>query len=696
MVTMVVVDQVLAGLGVYLDERRFGTMAAMMVVSRHHGDLKDMKAWWDQVYEARDDPVMDPIARLDVDGIQAWLGEMGFLGLRIAGWRSVFHDLDDWIWDFDEFLEQYTNPVKIFTAVDLLYSLLIGADKLDAALQGSRPPVPGKLKPGMVDAYKAAMFKGPAQGINALRNRAARQVADNLDQALTSGKRLFTLTAPTGIGKTLMAMDAGFRVAQDTDAPVIYCLPFTSIIDQTFVVATRVLKSAGLDPEKQDLLLRHHYLTPMTYQARDSEVLDPDKQEILVEAWESRVVITTFVQLFDTLFSGRNRAMKKLLKIPGAMVILDEVQGIPRGFWDLVRAVIKEWSATYGTRFLLMTATQPGILRRKDPEVHELLPDFQEYFNALSRVDLHLHMDSTIQIADLAEQVMRDVNAGHRRVMAIVNTVTDSLELHNEIKGLLGEQKIPLYYLSSNIIPIEREARIEDLKAANEWVLITTQVVEAGVDLSARVVHRDFAPVDSIVQAAGRCNRNNEYGRGQVHVWRVKRETARKESSQMVYDSTLLDAARHAIAGHGNPIRDTDFAIIVDQYFKDLDKRGAERETLGLLKQMRFEDAGKTARLIENVQANQYFVIMDTDDKAQALWDEYQDILEEPDFRTRRQRFLAIKGEFFKRVIAVREHQRIDGIQPLYQAAAMGSGSYDPETGYVRQTHGGSGGGFII
>lgn len=693
--TMVVTDQVLSKMHFTDDKRRLWDVVAAVVVARHHGNLPNIKDFLYTYSVELKKPQYNIKARLDLPNIEKWLIDslnrhlgLYLQSLNFSNYQSEWeNNIDDLLWDWDDII-QSPDAKDLYAHVSLLYSLLIGADKMDAALK-TEPPIPAKLKPEMVSLYKSRHFGNSQEGINRLRNQAAIKVVQRFNDAVSNGKRLFTLTAPTGIGKTLMAMDIGMEYANRCDVPLIYCLPFTSIIDQTFDVATAVLENAGLPANNQALLLKHHYLAPVRYTGY-TEDLDPDQQEILVEAWNSRIVITTFVQLFDTLFSGRNRAMKKLMQIPGTMVILDEVQGIPRRFWQLVRGTIRAFAREYGTRFLLMTATQPRILGRDEPDTVELLEDYPTYFQRLSRVDLHVHLQDTVTIAELAEQIQNDVSDGKKRVIAIVNTIKDSIELYHTVKGGLNELSVPIIYLSSNLIPLDRLDRIKELHEKDKWVLITTQVVEAGVDISAQVVHRDLAPMDSIVQAAGRCNRNDEIGKGQVHVWRVQREDSTKESSRWVYDTILLESSLDVLTKEAPIFSDHRFPELVEKYFEFIDKRGSEagqdgRNALDILRRLEFQELGKRANLIPHTITNQYFVIRSNDTHARDLWDIYQDIQKEPDFKSRHQRFMEIKGDFFQRVISVREQGSIiKDIQLLEQETQYGAGGYDPITGYVR------------
>jgi len=694
-VTLAVSHAILTEMGLSEDDMNFWSIASAMAVSRHHGNLANLKAFLNgYIFEFRKDFSPESITmRIPLDGVWKWLEEKFRefklpdvkLSNNILTTEDALNKIDDWLWDYFKKFQTLEHSLAFLQ----LYSLLIGADKLDAAFAGKPPKIAKPIPQNVVDDYRRKEFGTPEKEINKLRDEIAQKVQKQIDE--NSDKKLFTLTAPTGSGKTLTALDVAFKLASKDNAPIIYCLPFTSIIDQNFETIQKLLTKNNIKLT-EDILLKHHHLAPVEYKTTDEEEFDTDKQELLVESWRSRLIVTTFVQLFETLFSGRNRALKKLLQIPGAVVLLDEVQAIPRGLWELTREVAKTFANEYKTRFILMTATQPGIFTGAD--ALELLPD-STYFEKLSRTELHLHIDDCITIDKLAKKIAEEYKKSKLSIIAVVNTINDSIDLYKKVKKLLPSSK-RLFYLSSNIIPLERKERIKEMKnAKGEWILISTQVIEAGVDISADILHRDFAPLDSIIQAAGRCNREGKKDKGKVHLWKIKRENAKQCSAYMVYDGVLLDAAKDVLKDAQSVIQEPEFVKRVINYFSLLKNRGADNSSLELLKNFEYDCLAKKAKLFkDDYNTNQYFVIMKSDSDAQSLWDRYLEIQELKDFKERRKKFAEIKADFLARVISVRESvckkRTKNEIMPIYPEME-GPGSYNEETGYMKGESGGCG-----
>ena len=682
-------------MGLSKNDVNFWALTSAAIVSRHHGNLEDLVGFLTgYLQKLKEDFLLRTLtSRLPLNEMWEWLDNTTHkfalsdvnLSSELILSQSDIEDLQDWVvFDLSEqfSLERSLGFLEMF-------SLLIGADKLDAAFAGKPPKIAKPIPQNVVDDYRRKEFGTPEKEINKLRDEIAQKVQKQIDE--NSDKKLFTLTAPTGSGKTLTALDVAFKLASKDNAPIIYCLPFTSIIDQNFETIQELLTKNNIKLT-EDILLKHHHLAPVEYKTTDEEEFDTDKQELLVESWRSRLIVTTFVQLFETLFSGRNRALKKLLQIPGAVVLLDEVQAIPRGLWELTREVAKTFANEYKTRFILMTATQPGIFTGAD--ALELLPD-STYFEKLSRTELHLHIDDCITIDKLAKKIAEEYKKSKLSIIAVVNTINDSIDLYKKVKKLLPSSK-RLFYLSSNIIPLERKERIKEMKnAKGEWILISTQVIEAGVDISADILHRDFAPLDSIIQAAGRCNREGKKDKGKVHLWKIKRENAKQCSAYMVYDGVLLDAAKDVLKDAQSVIQEPEFVKRVINYFSLLKNRGADNSSLELLKNFEYDCLAKKAKLFkDDYNTNQYFVIMKSDSDAQSLWDRYLEIQELKDFKERRKKFAEIKADFLARVISVRESvckkRTKNEIMPIYPEME-GPGSYNEETGYVKGESGGCG-----
>lgn len=442
----------------------------------------------------------------------------------LSSWQEVFVSLYR---HWRKFERQESSFSPYFT-VALLFSALIESDKRHSARvrEVQRSEIPSHL----VCVYRQQKFPGGnSGGMDALREEIFHRVTERITRAPLS-QRFFTLTAPTGSGKTLAVINAAFVLRQRLQdaygfSPrIIYALPFTSIIDQTYEVLYELMEKtlSGFACAPSAYLLRHHYLAEVSYKdLGDEDARRFDEAMLLIESWQSEVVVTTFVQLLHALIGYRNRMLKKLCHLGRAIVIMDEVQNIPVEYWPLVAEVLKEAVEELDLRLILMTATRPEWF--EPGEALELAgepDDIGRYFKALDRVRLTVE-SKKYHVAEAAELFAKRYDST-QSYLVVLNTIRSSVDFYHCLKELLPKGT-PLYYLFTNIVPAERERRIEALRAAlqrgEKPVLVSTQVVEAGVDLDFDVAWWDIGPVDAVVQVAGRCNRNFKKAREMFTSW---------------------------------------------------------------------------------------------------------------------------------------------------------------------------------
>lgn len=517
--------------------------------------------------------------------------------------------------------------------------------------------------------------------LNDERERARRQAIRGVHEWLTdSTSRIATLTLPTGLGKTFTGLSAAFETRDilsddsETPRPIVYALPYTSIIEQT----REIFEDPdlwGADPQRSALTV-HHYLSETVvyhdeYATTDTADTDDEAAEFLGEAWRDGTILTTFVQLFESLAGPANRQGVKLPALESSIVILDEPQTLPKDWWNGIVRLLSIMTDEYDVRVIAMTATQPGLVRNiqtdsllQTGQAHDtsnctycqqgrtyetsLPPATKErYFEdaervrytidptALSRTygrdETHVGYESA---ADRILQATDDDGS----TLAICNTIGSSRELTNVlerrpnvahmgdvIKNLLEEHnvnatdstltiadivdkvlarvasrdeaKTHLLTLNSRYRPFDREILIklsDHLSTSNDrFILVSTQAIEAGVDLSFQTVFRDIAPLDSIVQAAGRCNRSYEWGPngGRVTVWMLADPDAETPEDPDVeppaYYVYEKGATENGIPGHLELIADvldevpdyTDVADVtlsqdaVASYFEALDDK---------------------------------------------------------------------------------------------------------------------------
>ncbi len=325
----------------------------------------------------------------------------------------------------------------------------------------------------------------------------------------------FSLTVPTGGGKTLSSMAFALEHALTHNKKrVIVAIPFTSIIEQTSKVfkygsdideEIKVLKSEGKFLFGEDQVVEHH------------SNLDPDnenyKNRLAKENWDAPIIVTTNVQLFESLFANKTSACRKLHNIVNSVIILDEAQMIPTEYLRPIISVLKGLVKYFGVTVLLMSATQPALTGKIGSgtsiidgldNVTEIIDDPDSLALGFKRVQIHLPKDFTKQQSyeDIAEELK-----AFDQVLCIVNRKDDCRQIHK----LMPEGTI---HLSGYMCGEERSEVISDIKNKlknNEPVrVISTQIVEAGVDIDFPVVYRALTGLDSIAQAAGRCNRENK------------------------------------------------------------------------------------------------------------------------------------------------------------------------------------------
>ncbi|MDD3651230.1 CRISPR-associated helicase Cas3' [Immundisolibacter sp.] len=482
----------------------------------------------------------------------------------------------------------------------MLFSALVDADFLDteafmdegkAAARGAWPDL-ATLRA----AFDAHMDKlaaaAPDTPVNRLRGRILAQC-----RAKAAEKPgIFSLTVPTGGGKTLASMAFALDHARlHGQRRVIYVIPYTSIIEQTADVFRGIFGEAVIE----------HHSNAESDPGRESL-----RSRLACENWDAPVVVTTSVQFFESLFAARTSRCRKLHHIVNSVVVLDEAQLLPPEFLKPILAVLNLLTRHYGVTVVLSTATQPALARQEyfDPQktiqgldaVRELMqggpqvetPD--ELYRDLKRVNVRLPADWQKRVAweALAAEL-----AAHESVLAIVNTRRHAATLH----ALLPQGTLHLSALMCGAHRADVIATIKArLKAGEPTRVVSTQLVEAGVDLDFPVVYRALAGLDSIAQAAGRCNREGRLsGLGEVVVF------VPPDAAPPGLLAKGEGACRSVLHGHaGDPL---DRALF-ERYFRqlyyqcELDKHGIEKLLTvdGKTLAVNFRSAAEKFRLIDD------------------------------------------------------------------------------------------------
>lgn len=399
----------------------------------------------------------------------------------------------------------------------LLFSCLVDADRLDTAFWPQEPPSDQPLEVEKLLACVQAerhrkRTENPTSPLSALRN----QVFDACVAAGARPQGFFSLTVPTGGGKTLSSMAFALAHAKQHGLRrVIVVIPYLSIIEQNAAEYRRMLGD--------DVVLENHSAVEPRVDIGEEE---KDRLELISENWDAPVVVTTSVQFLESLFASSPSRCRKLHRIPQSVVIFDEVQTLPAHLLQPVFSIFRELQRNYGVSFVFSSATQPAFRKCSSlpdgfapDELREIAANPSQLFRDLRRVNYHLPGDDeTLDWSQLAEKL-----AAGKQALCVVNLVRHAATLWEELKKRLPTDERPIH-LSAAMYPQHRFDTLMEirarLKAGQPCRVIATQLIEAGVDVDFPFVWRALGPLDSIVQVAGRCNREGRPVPGEMHVFR--------------------------------------------------------------------------------------------------------------------------------------------------------------------------------
>lgn len=488
----------------------------------------------------------------------------------------------------------------------LAFSVLLEADKAFLAV----PPqdLPGylacrqaRLAPELVEQFIA---RKPATTINPLRAAARQALFAGLERA--GERRVQTMTLPTGTGKTLLAASWALtlreRIRQEEGQPplVLIVLPYLAIIDQTAKEYEQLFRSHVEAGE----LISFHSLSDRAYD-RD---LEDESQDFFLDTWQSDVVLTTFDQFLFALFSPKARHQMRFHHLADALIVLDEVQALPCVLWNPLCKALEGLTQLGASHVLAMSATQPGFLSAP----HELIASCEEFFTRLGRYRIVLRHRTPMTLAGFTDEVKARLAGWEgRRVLIVLNTRRSARSVRDALaEGLPGG--LALEFLSADVTPKDRLAAIGRIKQGGPCLVVSTQCVEAGVDIDMDLVVRDFAPLDSIIQVAGRCNRHGLRPRDTVEILSLLDDEKGRPFAGMIYDKVLLQVS-HAVLGDRDTIDEESVFPLTRDYFARLsqEKDTGEAETR---RWIRWEEMTRVRKLLRGAERPQHaFLVIEND-----------------------------------------------------------------------------------
>src|SRR3989344_158741 len=627
--TYAIAEKFLENQNIEQDYKKLLPFILFQIVRRHHTNLRNFE---DEFPVNR--------ASFSIDLIKEQLGSIhefcseefkeiiNFIAIEIGvnlDYAELFKKSEDinYFWNksyvLDGFISQNFEEgiLEFYFEFSYLYGILLYSDKMSLADE-KREFIENfyDYKSNLFREYKETLCKNKSINqsqleLNELRNKAFREAHETLLR--NQDEDMFILSLPTGLGKTIISLSLAHEIIKNiqTKSKIIYCLPFISIIDQVssdikYKILPEHFKRKGLK-----CINEHHHLVSYSDASIEKENLFPNTK-MFIECWSSEIIITTFEQILYSLLNIQNMRNMKIAKLQNSVIILDEVQALPLEYYGLISQLILLLIAKFNCKIIIATATYPFII---DGDYVKLL-DNKKYFEKLNRTKLINNTDKEIPIVDFVNEIIQ-ISKSSSNTLIVCNTISESKLVLEKLLENDNTKEFNIFYLSTHLIPKERKKRIEKIKLfakeGKKMMVISTQLIEAGVDLDFDTVIRDFAPFDSIIQAGGRCNRNNRMAQGKIIIYKVV-EDNKGTYARKIYSSINLSITECILSGL-KEISENQFYSLIDQYYSEIkrkrDSQSKGEDVINLLKEWKLKDAVGKFELIKQQDKREIFVIFD-------------------------------------------------------------------------------------
>ena len=507
------------------------------------------------------------------------------------------------------------EPYDLQMAIRMLFSALVDADRLDTEqfmtpdLSAERSRIRSNYAPlctlrERLIARTESFRSAPDTPVNRAR-------AYFLESCRTHGAGsdpgIYTLSLPTGAGKTISSMAWALEMAmRNHHDRIIYVIPYTSIITQTAMVFREIFGKENI--------LEHHSEVVVEQQTEDDKSDEQmSRLKFLTENWDAPIILTTNVQFFESLFASKPAKCRKVHSIANSVIVMDEVQALPEGFLSPILSAIDTLSEAFHCSILCCSATQPVYdedLNSPDDGSDyytpldtrgDLVPREAKYFVPFDRVDYHLE-PQTVTSQELAERL-----AAEHSVLCVVNSRKDAGQVYRALRDLSKVKADEVIHLSRSMCSAHLRRAIETVKERMRegklTKVISTQLIEAGVDLDFPCVWRAYSGLGSIIQAGGRCNREGKMERrGQVFVFSLA--DGSRPFGNIARGCNATNMLLHKLS---NKITDpTDPEVIAKYYrlyFKDIpdfDTEGIAQDLTEDPEDINFESAAERFKLIDD------------------------------------------------------------------------------------------------
>lgn len=488
-------------------------------------------------------------------------------------------------------VQSLEEALRFRIRTQLIFSLLLEADKALLAvpdMEKHEAFQPHDMKVQWIDQRIGAPPESP---VNRLRGLIRQTVRENslLDAPVCS------LTAPTGSGKTFLSATWAFiqkekmSKTQGVNPRIIVVLPFLSIITQTVAEYERIL-AAGDVPSDGSWLLASHSLADRYYH----HTLESNEEAFFIDTWRSDLIITTYDRFLYSLMDPSARRQMRFHNLLDAIIIFDEVQSPPARLWIPMEKILTIMTSYYGSRVLLMSATLPAFVSGAQPllpDYKAIFPQFNRYRLCLENIRVNRLMDLN-QFSELLKEEIPQWVAGGERVLITLNTRRSAQWIFKNISMFIKTNYpgYPIYFISSDVIPADRSERIRLIKEKSPCIVVSTQSIEAGVDIDMTKVFRDLAPLDSLIQIAGRCNRNGDNPQPRDVVIVQLKSNQNKLYCDMIYNQVHLTTTRRVLNAYSH-LLEKDILSATQSYFELLMGKDGVDTGSSLIKNFAFWEA---------------------------------------------------------------------------------------------------------
>lgn len=555
---------------------------AAEIVRRHHTHLRNCDIVVDEWISDR--VTEEGVKKTMAEFLPEWP-----IPLTCKEWK----ELENYLFDKME------ATIEQWLAVRLLYSVLIAADRMEAL--GIKDYSLTKIPHFSLPLYESKT------NLDFWRQHIQQQCLAKAEQIEKPG--VYTLTLPTGAGKTLLGLQIARMWADKFNCKtIIYALPFISIVEQNAQEAKKVF---GVDVQEDHSLAYIDTQEPNCWDENDGIW---HRMMSFFRYWREPVIVTTMVQLWESLFNEYANKSINFHKLSRAIVILDEPQSISPKLWRGMSEILKYLSSQLGTTFLFMTATQPQIEAIADLAPLDLIRPFERHRYRIE--------NKKYDLQELVNLLLLRLPVKEESGLVVLNTKRSAIQVYSKMKEIITDA--PVLFLSAWMTPWHRKqvlAKLRNLEENNtRHYLVSTQVVEAGVNLDFDWVFRDMGPLDSIIQVAGRCNRHlNRTVPGRVLVAELLNGN---RSLCNIYNDILIIAAREILLGSAEEaveFGEDEAAQLVKEYYDRIIRNGVRAEPIydNLAKGI-WEDVPP---LIRKQSFREIDVIVEQDDRARVIYE---------------------------------------------------------------------------